>query len=104
MAYPAIADSTSTSPKWVLEQRSGLEIMWAKGDEMAEEREALLLEIAHRKIARHVLEIRSTLRLFKDSCRSRSAGLERLSNPRTLASANLARGSCYNESEATILR
>jgi hypothetical protein len=35
---------------------TGLEIMWAKGDEMAEEREALLLEIANCKIARHVLE------------------------------------------------
>ncbi len=35
---------------------TGLEITWAKGEEMAEEREALLLEIANCKIARHVLE------------------------------------------------
>jgi hypothetical protein len=35
---------------------TGLEIMRAKGDEVAEEREMLLLEIANCKIARHVLE------------------------------------------------
>jgi hypothetical protein len=35
---------------------TGLETMRTKGDEIAEEREALLLEIANCKIARHILE------------------------------------------------